>query len=82
VCIPRSAQSNSRQDLGICFHGCTTDNDCRQGYECARQFDGKFFDNGYCVPGNCQAADVTCPDGYSCVEVQVQGGTRNVCAPN
>lgn len=74
--------SYTRGDLGICFDACTTNDDCRTGYECKYAFalaDGstRSFTNGYCGPIACRTRP--CPDGYVCKTQNTTAGRRYWC---
>jgi hypothetical protein len=54
VCFPNG--SITPRDLGVCLDQCTSDGDCRDGYECRRQFQLRqggptfSYENGVCLP--------------------------------
>lgn len=86
ICYP-AAGSLTRGDLGVCFAGCETDDDCRrdEGYGCLKSFglasgDVRNLDNGVCVPIDC--AETDCPTGYTCMRIRTTSGTSDVCAPD
>lgn len=55
ICMPFNGSFADR-DLGLCFHGCAEDTDCRSGYFCRKQYQLQMggptfsFDNGVCWP--------------------------------
>lgn len=85
VCYP-AAGSLTRGDLGVCFDGCETDDDCRrdEGYSCLKDFgtasgDVRSLEYGVCVPVDC--GETECPAGYVCTRIRTTSGTRDVCEP-
>ena len=71
ICLP--GNSYARGDLGTCYKGCTTNDDCRpmEGYQCQRQIQltqttTRRFANGFCVPVNCLNTATPCPSGLTC----------------
>ncbi len=84
ICFPNG--SYTRGDLGICFQGCITNDDCRvdEGYVCRSSWrlasgDTRTFTNGICVPMTCSATS-PCPTGFTCRTVTTTSGTSYVCA--
>jgi hypothetical protein len=84
VCYPVANQSEG--DLGNCYGECASDDDCREGYGCLKDFQlasggTASYPNGFCVPAACDGTH-PCPSGYGCVTVNGANGAQNVCAPN
>ncbi len=83
VCVPNG--SLARGEVGLCLPVCENDGDCREGYACDKSItlqSGTYtFDNGYCLPINCDVGPSDrCPEGTSCRTVGSGDNRRNVCA--
>lgn len=83
ICFPDRG-SLGEGDPGTCYGACTATTDCRPGFVCRTSFqlssgDTANFDNGLCVPTDCQTED--CPAGYTCENYTIRGRTIYACGP-
>lgn len=82
VCFPQNFAFAAEADPGICFHGCDSNADCREGYQCTLSWQlggGRTatYTHGFCQPIDCSTA--ACPSGYTCRTVTTSQGTSYVC---
>lgn len=71
ICFPNG--SLTQREAGLCLDACLASTDCRPGYECTKDFQGKTFTNGVCLPIDCAVED--CPAGSTCQSIRRSDGS-------